>query len=456
VTTFHDEPHTSVTRPPRRAAHVGFGTGWRSDDHPDIDWQVRWLPETGELWAVDEDDEGHGILLGRIEDRSDVDAALAGWDKPGVARDLAWAMTRVDALTRGLDSRSTRLAAWQDRLVSWEQSLADGDRDRVWSLPAATVADVLAEFRRDFGDEDIDTFSTGFGLDAGLVDGLLSGRIDTLDVTDIAQVCEALNCSPFDLWEPAEARSILHAYRPELWPTTILPLDGRPAPPLPEHMFMARRLDQQAAEIEHALRHPAFPVDLTANTGHLHDETDRRLGPDTVAVTVYDRTGTLAVTDQGQVLALADDTPPPDNVGIEEYHLQFQQTADPIRLDPHRQISVATVAANPPAGLAVHPSVASAAEHIRHTHPDRSVDLVRFTTPNGPDAWVGWDPAEGWSTWDDPRTHFTAGAPELVLDPAGHINPDALDVDTFTELEVEPEPPQLRLASEPFDPRLQL
>src|SRR3546814_5453679 len=76
-----------------------------------------------------------------------------------------------------------------------------------------------------------------------------------------------------------------------------------------------------------------------------------------------------------------------------------------------------------------------------------------FTTPNGHDAWVGWDPAEGWSTWDDPRTHFTAGAAELVLDPAGHINPDTLDLDTFAELEVEPDPPRLRLAPEPFDPR---
>src|SRR3546814_6863393 len=78
-----------------------------------------------------------------------------------------------------------------------------------------------------------------------------------------------------------------------------------------------------------------------------------------------------------------------------------------------------------------------------------------FTTPNGHDAWVGWDPAEGWSTWDDPRTHFTADAPELVLDPGGHINPDTLDLDTFTELETEPDPPRLRLAPEPFDPTLQ-
>ena len=456
MTTFHDEPHATVTRLHARAGHVEYGAGWHSDDHPDIDWQVRWLPETGEIWAVNEADQGHRIVLGRIEDRSDVDTALAGWDKPGVARDLGWAMTRVDALSRGLDSRSTRLAAWQDRLVFWEQSLAAGDPDRVWSLPAASVADVLAEFRRDFGDEDLDTFSSGFGLDAGLVDGLLAGRIDTLDVADIAQICDALNCSPFDLWEPAQARSILHAYGPELWPTTILPLDGRPAPPLPEHVFMARRLDQQAAEIEHALRHPAFPVDLTPNAGRLHGDADRQLDPDAVAVTVYDRIGTLAVTDQGQVLVLGDDAPPPVEVSVEEYHFQFQQAADPTRLDPHRQMSVATVAGNPPAGLAVDPALASAAEHLRHTHPDRSVDLVRFTTQNGHDAWVGWDPAEGWSTWDDPRTHFTAGTPELVLDPAGHINPDTLDLDTFAELETEPEPPRLRLAPEPFDPSLQL
>src|SRR3546814_5604454 len=93
-----------------------------------------------------------------------------------------------------------------------------------------------------------------------------------------------------------------------------------------------------------------------------------------VAVTVYDRTGTLAVTDEGQVLVLGDDAPPPVEVGVEGYHFQFQQAADPIRLDGHRQMSVATVAGNPPAGLAVDPALASAAEHLRHAHPDRCVD----------------------------------------------------------------------------------
>src|SRR3546814_14388929 len=55
-----------------------------------------------------------------------------------------------------------------------------------------------------------------------------------------------------------------------------------------------------------------------------------------VAVTVYDRTGTLALTDEGQVLVLGDDAPPPVEVGVEGYHFQFQQAADPTRLDTHR------------------------------------------------------------------------------------------------------------------------
>lgn len=454
MTTFDDDHQASVTRLRARPSYVEFGSGWRSDDHPDIDWHVRWLPETGEVWALDAADERHGLVLGRIEDHADVDAALAGWDKPGVARDLGWATTRVDALARGLDSRAGRLAAWEDRLASWEQSLASGDPDRVWSLPAATVADVLAEFRRDFDDEDLDTFSKGFGLDAGLVDGLLSGRIDTVDVAEIAEVCEALHCSPFDLWEPAEARSILHAYGPELWPTTILPLDERPAPPLPEHLFMARRLDAQAAEIEQVLRHPSFPVDLMANTVDLR--TNNRADLDAVAATVYDRTATLAVSDRGQVITLADDQPVPHGVTIAEYHLQFRQADDPVRLDTDRQAVAAVVADNPPPGVAVDPALARAARDLRDAHPDRSIDLVRFTTADSHDAWVGFDPAEGWSTWDDPRDYFRAGAPELVLDPGPHLDPDGLDPDGFAELHLEPEPRQLRLVPEPFDPSLQL
>lgn len=455
MTTFDDEPQASVTRLRSRPSYVEFGSDWRSDDHPDIDWQVRWLPETGEIWALDQANDRHGIVLGRIEDRADVDAALAGWDKSGVARDLGWATTRVDALTRGLESRTERLAAREDRLVSWEQSLTAGDPDRVWSLPAATVADVLAEFRRDFGDEDLNTFSKGFGLDAGLVDGLLSGRIDTVDVAEIAQVCDALHCSPFDLWEPSEARSILHAYGPELWPTTILPLDERPAPPLPEHLFMARRLDQQAAEIEQVLRHPNFPVDLSTDTIDVR-ANENGVGLDAVAATVYDRTATLAVSDKGTVFELGDDEPVPAGVAIEEYHLQFRQADDPVRLDGNRLVSAALVPENPPPGVAVDPALARAAQGLRDAHPDRSIDLVRFTTADGHDAWVGFDPAEGWSTWDDPRAYFRAAAPELVLDPGLHLDPDGLDSDAFTELRVEPEPRQLRLVPEPFDPSLQL
>ena len=454
MTTFDDDHQASVTRLRVGHSYVEFGSGWRSDDRPDIDWQLRWLPETGEVWALDVADEGHGLVLGRIEDRADVDAALAGWDQPGVARDLGWATARVDALSRGLDSRAGRLAAWEDRLSSWEQSLASGDPDRVWSLPAATVADVLAEFRRDFGDEDLDTFSKGFGLDAGLVDGLLSGRIDTVDVAEIAEVCEALHCSPFDLWEPAQARSILHAYGPELWPATILPLDERPAPPLPEHLFMARRLDAQAAEIEQVLHHPGFPVDLTGGTVDLRMKPGA--GLDAVAVTVYDRTGTLAVSDRGQVVVLADDEPVPGGVTVTEYHLQFRQADDPVRLDGDRHVSAGLVAENPPPGVAVDPVLARAARDLRDAHPDRSIDLVRFTTADGHDAWVGFDPAEGWSTWDDPRDYFRAGAPELVLDPGHHLDPDRLDVDSFADLQVEPEPGQLRLVPEPFGPSLQL
>ena len=135
MTTFHDEPQATVTRLRARPAHVDFGAGWRSDDHPDIDWQVRWLPETGEIWAVNEHDQVHRILLGRIEDRSDVDTALAGWDKPGVARDLGWAMTRVDALPVGAEVDGD---VW-GTLADIEEEA--GDEEEAWARITAFYLD---------------------------------------------------------------------------------------------------------------------------------------------------------------------------------------------------------------------------------------------------------------------------------------------------------------------------
>ncbi len=52
----------------------------------------------------------------------------------------------------------------------------------------------------------------------------------TLELAQVRQVCEGLGCTPYNLWGVEGARSIAHAYGPELWPRYREPLDPPPTP----------------------------------------------------------------------------------------------------------------------------------------------------------------------------------------------------------------------------------
>ena len=151
-----------------------------------------------------------------------------------------------------LDQES--LAAWavqlerrEEALAAWEESLAaraGGPARRF--LPAEPVAAALRRLQaRGELDPDAATVARGFGFDPAWVGQLLDGTAADLDVDRVAQVCEALHCSPYDLWGPELGRAILDAYGPERWPRHIEPLDE----PRGDSEFVARRLSQQADEI---------------------------------------------------------------------------------------------------------------------------------------------------------------------------------------------------------------
>ena len=129
---------------------------------------------------------------------------------------------------------------------------------------------------------------------------------------------------------------------------------------------------------------PIHPLDR-----HLHLVDDAR---PSVQVTAYSITGLLAVDKDGRI-----SEPSPSNVadpGV-EYHFQFTtREAVPADVDePVIAVSAADVVAGPPPGASVHPRLAAAAESLRVDH-GRRADMVRFTAPDGQEAWVGWDPDE--------------------------------------------------------------
>jgi hypothetical protein len=264
-------------------------------------------------------------------------------------------------------------------------------------LPADPVVAVLAEYQDDFGDPEVATFARGLNLDSRLVEGLLDGRIQTLGVPEIASVCEALYASPYDLWPPDEARTILGVYGPERWPTTILPLAEPPMRPDPDDEFLARRLQQRADEL--IARLPAPAVDRTSP-----DAAKLRVP---VSVRGYAITGMLGIDPSGHITPVSPTVAGDRAVG---YHFQLERHVTV----PTWEVTATEVAAGPPEAASVQPGLAQVADGLRASSAE-PVDAVCFASPDGATAWIGWDPQVAeWATWDDPRVHFP-GPDDMVL-----------------------------------------
>lgn len=354
-------------RAERRVPHVDFGSRWIDPARPDVEQRVSWVPTTGELYAVDRR-SGDGLqLLAVLPTHDDVTQALEGWaavaasDRP----EVTWLQNRVENV--GIDTPAG--------VETTAEPTAVGVR-----LPAAPAAAALASFVGGPGvDDDPLLISRGLNLDADLVGGLLAGTTTELGVDEIAAVCEAFHCSPYDLWEPAVARNILHAYGPEKWPRHIEPLEDLRHEN--DDRFIGRRLDAQAEQIV------SLRTQLPAGAVH---------------ATCYRATGVLSLDPMsGSTQRISDgDAPPaPDH----EYHFTFRQIAGTFALRNEG---------------AFHPDdLALLADRLRSEPWLARTSLVRFVEPaTGEEQWLGKvEPGVPWETWDDPRRYYP-GSPCDVLD----------------------------------------
>jgi hypothetical protein len=311
---------------------------------------------------------------------------------------------------RSLVQREEAVLVERARLASWEASLRARDAEQRWTLPAAPATATLRDFLGDpaFSTSDIHEFARGFGLDSSLTEQLVTGRLTTLDVTQVAQLCEALRCSPYDMWGPDLARTVLHAYGPERWPATIEPLSERAS--TAEHDFMRRRLEARATE----MAAPMTAIDRALSAADSTDASADVRQSRVVEATCFERTGVLALDVSGRVSLIDDPTraPEPDV----EYHFAFRQLGPPAIVD--LDIAARELRDGPLPGFDVAPTLASAAAQLRNRpEPMSDTELVRFVEPEtGAEQWIGWDSdARTWQTWDDPRLYYP-GNPADVLE----------------------------------------
>ncbi len=437
----------------RAVPHLGYGTRWIDPAAPDRYQRVSWIPDTGELYVTD----GSNVrVLALIPERRQLERALLGWATAGAAPEpsLAWVEHRLDErlaterpsdgphtqIAEAADSTpavpaspsphvndSSRLGAWEaalrakeERLAAWEVSLVAAGPEPRWSLPAAPATDALRALLGEpgFSTSDIEEFARGLGLDPTLTEHLVAGRVVDLEVQQIAQLCESLQCSPYDMWEPELAHSILHAYGPENWPRRIEPLDDDRTLPTTDDAFLRRRLAARANEL-------AVPIAAVASRS-AEVSYDEPLCTK-LELTCFRRVAVLAVSPNG-VTVVRDPTASPDPAV--EYHFSFRQVAEPQSVDI--AISPSDFATGPLPGFDTDPDLAVAAEGLR-TQPHLSdTDLVRMVDPStGAEQWLGWDTdTKSWQTWDDPRRYYPGDPRDVLATPGTQV--DELRIDGLT------------------------
>jgi hypothetical protein len=144
----------------------------------------------------------------------------------------------VVAWAHDLEREEQRLQRWATQLAVRERSVAKaevrlghergalldhGDVVPAWSLPAEPVARELRAVMSD-AECTVESAAREFGLDEAWARDVVAGLVETVDLPHVQQVCEAWSCTPYDFWGTEVARTIVHAYPPELWPRHIAPL----------------------------------------------------------------------------------------------------------------------------------------------------------------------------------------------------------------------------------------
>jgi hypothetical protein len=169
-----------------------------------------WLPNRGRPAFLDFAEEWSA----REDAGPDFDA-----DDPEACREAA-----LDLRRRELDRRAEELTRRERQLASQADALRGLDPvEPRWSLPVEPVIRLVGAQQRATGD-DLRAVATGFALDSDWVLGVMAGDVTEVDLPHVQQICEGVHCSPYDLWGEDDARTVLHAFPPELWPRHIEPL----------------------------------------------------------------------------------------------------------------------------------------------------------------------------------------------------------------------------------------
>jgi hypothetical protein len=405
-------------------------------------WVVGWDPELGSFFAQhlvrSEFGREERVLedLGRLAEEIptvDVLSEVIGRDLPGpvvaallddaaalgrrdVVADLPWELRYASRLHT--DGALRYEEGWSPSMARIAQLYRDRGVQRLDALPAHPVVEAIGWLWEAAGSPSPDAtgFAVRLGLEVSTAEALMSGEVRTLDGPGIGQVCEALRCSPYDLWGVDLAQAALHLYPPEHWPRQIEPLDAlrtAPATPGEAQLRLWQFVEEQALR---ELRHdPVAPP------------RDQWLAG-SWSVTAYRRVGLLERTLEGRVRRLEDGDLPADVTA--DYHLVFQAVGDPLQvadLQRGEPLSVAPATA----GWDVDPMLTAVADRLRRPmtspkaslDPQEAVELVRFTPPSSTEVWLGWVP-EGavWELVHDPRALYP-GAPGDVVDPGGCVDP---------------------------------
>ena len=82
---------------------------------------------------------------------------------------------------------------------------------------ATPLRDLIAATIADTGDR-LDVVSNGLGFDPDWAATITSGEITHLDLDEVKQICERLYVTPYDLWNPREAKVIDGLWPARDWP----------------------------------------------------------------------------------------------------------------------------------------------------------------------------------------------------------------------------------------------
>ncbi len=219
-----------------------------------------------EAWLALHDVDGGPGRRPQRPPAADDGGAAQGEDLGGRAAAL---VTRA----RALEERERRLIEREVRVDAMAVTVGVlPEVAQVTWLPAEPIRRHIEALVVDSGGDVAEVARTN-GLDAEWSAAVIDQRITRLDLPHVRHVCEALHCTPYDLWGTLGARSISHAYGPDAWPAhtePLMPVDGS------EALSLAPSMDWGAMSAAAVVPAPSVPAEVPA------PELVRGFGPELV------------------------------------------------------------------------------------------------------------------------------------------------------------------------------